>query len=164
MPSNYLLDDERIVRFVPWSKLRRDEDDNVVGVLPQAFELRESEEYLSATWCEYFDGNAHETLRCAIEAIRNSNLTVGPKARFAVGAVGEVRGVVERRPNARKLRIIHEPEEDNLAHAALRHWPRGDDDLLALIAEDCWASCMDAVSANSLPLTTCPISNRGLET
>ncbi len=163
MPSNYLRDEERIVRFVPWSKLRRDEDDNVLGPLPQAFELREDEEYLSVTWCEYFNGGDDERLRCAIEAVRNSALTVGRKARFAVGNVGDVREAVEGRPNARKLRMIHQPEDDNQAHAALRHWPRSDHDLLALLAEDAWSGCMDATAADALPLTECSIGLRGME-
>ncbi|NKJ34089.1 hypothetical protein [Rhizobium sp. SG570] len=164
MASNYLRDDERIVRFVPWSKLRRDEDDNVIGVLPQAFELRADEDYLSATWCEYYNGTDSEQLRCAIEAIRNSDLTVGPKARFAVGVVGEIRAIVEAPQAAKKLRIIHEPEDDNPAHAAVRHWPREDLGVLELLASSVWSTNFDAQSANNLPTSGCSVSARGAGT
>jgi len=164
MPSNYLRDEERVVRFVPWGKLRKDEDDNVLGPLPAAFELREDEEYLSVTWCEFFAGTPDEQLRCAIEAIRSSNLTVGAKARFAVGEVGPIKRVAEGRPNARKLRIIHEPEDDNAAHVAVRHWPREDAELMDLLAASAWSNIFDATQANNLPVSDCAISGRGRET
>jgi hypothetical protein len=37
-----------------------------------------------------------------------------------------------------KIRIIHEPEDDNQGHTALRGWPRESDLLLELIAEEVW--------------------------
>jgi hypothetical protein len=46
-----------MVRYVPWSRLRKVEDDNVLGVLGGAFKLRTNEDYLSATWAEFFEGN-----------------------------------------------------------------------------------------------------------
>jgi hypothetical protein len=159
MASNYLLDSDHVVRFVPWGKLRRDEDDNVVGVLPEAFALRADEEYLSVTWCDYFNGSHLENIRCAIEAIRNSDLTVGSKAQFAVGQVANIRSLVEDY-YPKKLRIIHEPEEDNDAHVSIRHWPRDDLRMLALLAEDPWKTLFDAQTANALPTSPCAKSNR----
>jgi len=38
-----------------------------------------------------------------------------------------------------RIRIIHEPEDDNKAHTALRGWPRDNDPLLDLLAEDTWS-------------------------
>ena len=32
--------DNHVLRYAPFTRLHRDEDDNVIGVLPQAFELR----------------------------------------------------------------------------------------------------------------------------
>ena len=116
MPTKYLLDEERIIRFVAWGKLRKDEDDNVLGVLPDAFALRDGEQSLSVTWCEYFAGAADEQLRCAVEAIRGS-MKVSTKSRFAVGEVVRVRACAEGRPNARRLRIVHDPQVNNAAHA-----------------------------------------------
>lgn len=159
MPTNYLLDEERIVRFVPWGKLRKDEDLNVLGVMPDAFALRDGEPSLSVTWCEYFAGSSDEQLRCAIEAIRNSR-SVGSKARFAVGEVGSVRACASGRPNATRLRIIHDPEDDNPAHASLINWPRDDLQLLELLAESEWSQLLTADDADQLPLTACAAGPR----
>ncbi|WP_457660166.1 MULTISPECIES: hypothetical protein [Sinorhizobium] len=160
MASNYLLDNERVVRLASWAKLRKDEDDNVVGVLPQAFHLRDDEEYLSVTWCEYFAGSPDEQARCAVEAVRNSKLKVGSKARFVFGTVGNIRAAAESRPVAPKLRFIHEPEEDNVAHTAIRRWPREDHELFDLLAEEAWSNLVDAVAADQLPTCDCSASER----
>jgi hypothetical protein len=159
MPSNYLRDDERIVRFVPWGKLRKDEDDNVFGSYPDAFALREGETSLSVTWCEYYAGSSDEQLRCAIEAIRGSR-TVGAKARFAVGGVGRIRACAEGRAKAKKLRIVHDPEDNNPAHASIIYWPADDLQLLELLAEDEWSQLLTADDANKLPLTACAAGPR----
>ena len=45
-----LPDEHHVIRNVSWRRLRRDEDDNVLGFLPQAFQLRADEEYLSVNW------------------------------------------------------------------------------------------------------------------
>lgn len=52
-----LPDGDHIMRHIPWSKLRKDENDNVLGFLPQAFQLRPQENSLSVNWLEFFDGN-----------------------------------------------------------------------------------------------------------
>ena len=46
--------DSHVMRYVRKRHLRRDENGNVLGILPQALELREGEEYLSVTWLENF--------------------------------------------------------------------------------------------------------------
>ena len=87
VPSKYLEDPDRLVRYVPWGKLIKDDDEKVIGVIGAAFALRSGEEYLSATWCEYFDGSSDQTLRCAVGAIRNSELKPSSKGHFAVAEV-----------------------------------------------------------------------------
>ena len=69
----------RVVRYVPYGRMRRDEDDNYLGPLPSAFEARPIDKYLSVTWCEYFEGSAHNQLGCAIEALRCSSISVNLK-------------------------------------------------------------------------------------
>jgi hypothetical protein len=56
MTITYLPDDHHVVRYVPWARLRKDEHENVIGVLGAAFRLRDGEQYLSATWAEFFSG------------------------------------------------------------------------------------------------------------
>lgn len=158
MPSNYLADDDLAVRYVAHAKLRRDEDGVVLGPLGEAFKMRDNEEYLSVTWCEYFEGSVDERTRCAIEAIRRS-FNCRPSGHFARGIVGEIRKLVEERGRT-KLRIIHEPEEDNPAHAAVRHWPRDDFDLLEQLAADAWSELISAEQADALPPSACRVSDR----
>jgi hypothetical protein len=74
MVTTYLPDDHRVVRYVPWSRLRRDEDDNVIGVLGVAFKLRDGEEYLSATWAEFFRLAPPDNVTAAIKEIRASSV------------------------------------------------------------------------------------------
>jgi hypothetical protein len=132
-----LLPEHHIVRYVPWSKLRKDEDDNVVGVLHEAFKLRSDEEFLSATWLEYFRGSRVAKVTAAVHAIRASKLKPRPKSGFAIGNVAAItRACAERR---HKIRIFHEPEDDNKAHASVRQFPREDIELLELLAAAAWS-------------------------
>lgn len=125
-----------VARYVPWARLRRDGDDNVVGVLPQAFSLRDDEEYLSATWLEYFSGTRDQQLLAMVSCIRNSKLAVKPKSGFALGNVAEISDACSK--IGVKIRVIHEREDDNEAHTALRRWPADNPDLLTLIADEIW--------------------------
>ena len=138
MPVVYLPDAHHVIRYVPWSRLRKDEDDHVIGVLGAAFRLRESEEYLSATWAEYFASARPEFIVAAAMAIRASNVTVTPRSGFAIGNVGKIKETCLANERKHKVRIIHEEEDDNKAHTALRQWPRDNDPLLELIAADVW--------------------------
>jgi hypothetical protein len=52
-----LPDEDHVMRYVSWARLRRDEDDNILGFLGAAFQLRPDEESLSVNWLEYFDGD-----------------------------------------------------------------------------------------------------------
>ena len=87
----------RVVRYVPFGRMDKDEDDNCLRPLPNAFEQKQGHEYLSATWCEFFDGASDEQLRCAVEALRKSKIDVRPKACFCVANTPEVLGAIEDR-------------------------------------------------------------------
>jgi len=128
---------DHVVRYVPFSRLRRDENDNVLGVLGLAFKLRDQEPYLSATWLEYFPGGRAEQVKAAVWAIRASELRPGGKSGFAIGNVGAILRVCADRKH--KIRIVHEPEDDNKAHVAVRRMPRDDADLLEILAAETWA-------------------------
>ena len=86
MPITYLPDEDHAVRYVPWARLRKTEDDVVIGVIGAAFKLRAGEDYLSATWLEYFkQATRQENIKSAVKAIRKSNIDVRPKSGFAIG-------------------------------------------------------------------------------
>ena len=139
MVSNYIPPEHSLVRYVPWSKLRKDGDneDKVIGVLATAFELRPVEEYLSATWLEFFPGARTAMIQSAVNAIRASDIDVRPKSGFALGVVAEIcEGCAKHKAT---IRVIHESADDNEAHAALRRWPRDNPDLFDLMADEAWA-------------------------
>jgi hypothetical protein len=132
-------DKDYVVRYVPWARLRKTEDDVAIGVLGSAFRLRDNEEYLSATWLEYFKCSTREAnVESAVKTFRAS-MDVKRKSGFAVGNVGKIKDACFSCPKPHKIRIVHEPEEDNKAHAALRGWPRDNEDLLDLMAEEVWS-------------------------
>ena len=91
----------------------------------------------SATWAEFFPGP--DCIAAAIKTIRNSRIDVRPRSGFAVGNVRRVKDICLADKEKYKVRVIHEPEANNTAHAALRGWPRDNDPLLELLAEDAWA-------------------------
>jgi hypothetical protein len=141
MPITYLPPEDHVVRYVPWARLRKDEDGNVIGVLGAAFQLRADEEYLSATWAEYFAGPTHaDRVAEAVRAVRASKMNVTARSGFATGNVNLIKETCLADKGKHKIRIIHEPEDDNKAHTALRGWPRDNDDLLNLLADEAWSS------------------------
>jgi hypothetical protein len=131
-----ISEEHSLLRYVPWGRLRKDADETVLGVLPGAFALRPGEEYLSATWIEYFAGNKPAQVALAVKAVRASNLTVKTKSGFAIGVVKEIVSGCECIKI--RIRILHEEAPDNPAHAAVRRWPNDNDDLFALMADERW--------------------------
>lgn len=129
--------DNHVVRYVSWSKLRKTENDEVIGVLGEAFRMRDSENSLSTTWLEYFEGSHNEQIVAAVRAIRASKLEVRPKSGFAIGGVGAIQDECAARHY--KVRIFHVPRCDNEAHATVRALPRDDMELLERLAAGAWA-------------------------
>ena len=132
MTISNLPEKDHIMRYVPWSKLRRDGNDTVLGFLPQAFQLREGEEALSVNWVEYFPNPATRVHDC-VRALRQAR-SAGKKSAFGVGNVETIKQTCLDR--GIKVRILHEPKEGEPAHAGIRRLPRDDLTLLAALAED----------------------------
>ena len=135
-----LPDGDRVVRNVPWKKLLKDEDDNLLGgLLPIAFELRPDdtsptgfEESLSVNWLEYFT-SPETRIRDCVWAMRKAR-DVGGKSAFAIGQVGAIKQVCSGRGS--KVRVIYEPEDGNPSHAGIRRLPPNDLSLMAALAEE----------------------------
>lgn len=136
-PRKTIPSDNHIIRYVPWSRLRKNEDDEVIGILGEAFKRRENEKGLSTTWLEYFPGEREDQTIAAIKAIRASRLIVTPKSGFAFGKVGDIQSACIKR-STNKIRIIHTPSNDNKAHADVIALPREDSELLELLATEVW--------------------------
>jgi hypothetical protein len=139
MTITYIPPDHHVVRYVPWARLRKDENSMVIGVVGAAFRLRDGEEYLSATWLEFFTGNRQQRIEAAVKAIRASKIDVRPLSGFALGQVEKIKSRCHADRRKYKIRVIHEQADDNPAHTALRQWPRDNDDLLDLLAAEDWS-------------------------
>jgi hypothetical protein len=139
MPSTKLPPEHHVVRNVPWGKLRKDENDpeKVIGVLGEAFKMRPVDETLSATWLEYFAGIRREKIHGAIRAMRASKLDIKTKSGFAIGNIGNITTVAAAHNYS--IRVLHEPEDDNKAHVAVRRWPRDDMGFFELLAAEAWS-------------------------
>lgn len=81
MRGERIPDSDHIARHVPWSKLRKDEDDNVLGVLGEAFRRREGEGALSVNWVEYFEGEPGQQRIAAVHCMRGSALNTRPNSK-----------------------------------------------------------------------------------
>ena len=109
----------------------------MIGIFAVAFKMRDDEDELSANWLDYFDGDRPAKLTALLAVLRNSQYKPGNKSGLAIGIAGEV-AEAAKRCNA-SVRIIHAPEDDNSAHAELRRWPRDNDDLFDILADEVWA-------------------------
>jgi hypothetical protein len=139
MPPTKLPPEHHVVRYVPWGKLRKDENDpeKVIGVLGEAFKMRPIDDTLSTTWLEYFAGSRTEQVSGAVRAVRASKLDVKAKSGFAIGNVGNISAATEA--HGYSIRVLHEPDDDNKAHVAVRRWPRDDMELFEILATDAWS-------------------------
>lgn len=142
MAKKSLPDDNHVVRHISSNLLERDADDRVVGCFPQAFELRQSETYLSASWLEFFDGSKDERLKSTAAAFAKMR-AVRPRHGLATGNVGTVREACA--DFGQRVRILHEPNE-NPAHSAVRNYKSDDLELLELLAAEAWSDVVEAVS------------------
>jgi len=134
MPKPHLPPDEHVVRYVRKGRLRRDEDDNVIGVLPQAFQHREGESYLSVTWLQHFSAIYEDGLKQSVAAIRRQ-LTVKGGDGFTLGQVDHISSTCARRDC--KVRILHEPVVPlNTGHCAWRGLSGDDLQLLQILADE----------------------------
>lgn len=139
-----LEDDHHVVRHVPPARLRRDEDDNVIGFNPQAFELNRAkdEEYLSAAWLEYY---GHETRELDLAAVVDDFRKVKqikPSHRFAVGNVKIIKDACANW--GQQVRVSHEPVDDFDSHASVRRFNSDNYEMLEMLAAEAWAEMVSA--------------------
>lgn len=127
-----LPDEHHVMRYVPWNRLRRDGEDNVLGFLPQAFQLRPDEESLSVNWVEFFR-DPDTRVRDSVWAMRKARQT-GGKSAFAVANVGTIKE--KCLVHGVKVRIVHEPKDNEPAHSGIRRLPQEDLTFLAMLAEE----------------------------
>ena len=142
MPSSYVPDEDSVVRHCP-SQLCIWEGEVIVGVFPQAFELRKDlgEEYLSTSWLEYFPGSRTERLRSTVKAL-SAMRTVRKRHGMAIGNVAMIKSACNS--FGLRIRIVNEPKDLNPAYAAIRRYKSDDLSLLDLLATSAWAEVVTA--------------------
>ena len=145
----------RVVRYVPSGRMRKHEDDDniIFGPNPNAFEQRATDNYLSVTWCQYFEGSKDQQLRCSIEAIRNSKLEVKPKACFCIAETDSLFAAIQ--DAGKHGRAVYHPEDDNLAHAGIYGIAPDELQLLARLADEVWSDYLTKGAADALPTSDC---------
>lgn len=143
MATSSLSDDHHVVRHVSFQQVDRDDTTGAIrGIFPQAFVLHPKDDgYLSASWLEYFAG-LHIHCIAAVAAFLGKTRNVTAKQAFACGRVGDVKEAC--RQFGQKIRVIHEPDEDNLAYTAIRRYQSDNLELLELLATDVWSRVTDA--------------------
>ena len=100
-----LQDEDSVARFCSYQRQIRDENDQIIGVIPQLFELRPniSETYLSCEWVEFYEGEKEEQLKAVVEAVRTRLKSKSKKAKVAILRVENIKKCGTERE--RKLRV-----------------------------------------------------------
>lgn len=132
MTTPNLPDEDHIVRYVPWTRVAKDADDNVLGILPEAFQRREDEDGLSVNWLERVGASDMAAALQATVSLIGNTMKVGKKARLTVSNVHKFKDICAQR--GQQVRIIHAPEEGNEPHSEVRRIPRDDLRLLEDLA------------------------------
>lgn len=129
MKGDLLPDQDHICRYCSATKFT--ENGLITGA---AFQLRPSDKYLSVNWLEFFQlTDRQEQIREVRKVLR---LTLGAKARLAVLNVEAIVNFVHTQsPDARKLRVLHEPEENDPSHSGIYRFGYDDHLIADLIAE-----------------------------
>ena len=129
MPVTNIPDDHHVVRHCKKRSTIR-ENGAVIGVLPDAFRLRPAsekrpkpEEYLSAVYYEYFDGQQPQMKACC------AALPFVPKKQDALARLNVRRLKAPFQKALIAIRVTHEPDRHGPAYAAIR--PAKISDLLA---------------------------------
>lgn len=128
-----LPDSDHVIRHISWNKLQKDENDNILGILPQAFALRKNEDGLSVNWIEHFDGCHEERIAKTIQELRNV-ISVKPRSTFGVSTVQAIKQSCRNAPKA--IRIVYWPNDNNVTHSLIRHLPVDDISLLDALSKE----------------------------
>jgi len=134
--DSLLPDEDRVVRHIGWTKLIKDGDENVIGIFPKAFELRDEDNgRLSVSWLEYFVGDKKAKLKATKKAMATGMRTgkLGPKSALGIGQIAEIKLACKKvKP---PVRIVYDPD-DNIAHSSIINFPRDDTKILETLAAD----------------------------
>jgi hypothetical protein len=141
MAKASLSDPDHVVRHISSQLLERDGNGRVVGCFPQAFQLRDGEKYLSASWLEFFEGTKSERIKQTVAACGKTR-TVRSGHGFAIGNVKEIKMACQG--FRQRINVVHESDKGNPAYVAVRNYRSDDIGLLDLLAAEAWADVIEA--------------------
>ena len=136
---------DHIARYCNHQRVIRDPlSDEIVGIYPQAFELREKlkdkspETYLSASWLEFFrrDAGLDHQFKAALTALRAKHSGVKLRAAFARLNVGRILEIGAERGH--NLRVRDRSTSSDPGYASIDNTPLNNSDieLLAVLSPD----------------------------
>jgi hypothetical protein len=126
-----------VMRHIHWNKLQKDENNNVLGILPQALALRACDEgALSVNWVEYYDGTYDEKINKTVQDIRKA-VKVGPKSAFGVSTVHAIKEACKN--TSRLIKIVYWPNLNNHSHGLIQHLPNDDMALLDALSKEAFS-------------------------
>lgn len=136
--------EDDITRWIKPSWVKRTDDGEaertptgeIAQIAPQAFELKEGEEYLSVTWLQIFGAERAEHMPLAAEAFRQSQKSkkLGLNGVFAIAGVQALTDACKA--HGAKIRVLQEPEDENPGHVAVRRFPAEAGDLHVHLATE----------------------------
>lgn len=131
--------DHHVIRLVKNRQVIRDDAGKVLGIFPEALELRDGEEYLSVNWCEHFgDPINHTVLSSCINSVKK-HLTVKSKSLFVLGNIGEIHASHTIHSGRTNLKIRYWPDlrepSHNPSHSAISNLDQNPATLSKLISE-----------------------------
>ena len=114
MIGNQLPDSDHVARYC------RPRDMDPGGwPLPEAFLVREGEDYLSVNWLEYFqEPDLSTAVQHVRETFRTKGFRLGRRGAFAIIVVSDAKKAI-REQSGNLLRFEYAPSRDDASHAAI---------------------------------------------
>jgi hypothetical protein len=139
LASTEIPDADTLARYLKPRQIIRDpETDAPIGVFPDAFRLRDDEEYLSAAWLEHYAGQTAAVQLSATKQAFQAAMNTPKKSAIALGKVEDIRAACAS--FSMRVRVLHEPDEPHLpCHAAVRRYRDDQEALLQMLADSAWA-------------------------
>jgi hypothetical protein len=140
-------DDDHVMRHVPYNRLLKDEDGNVLGLLAHAFETRENEKDLSVNWLEHFKQIDYYQNVVATVHIYRATRNIKKKCHFSVGKVANILSTCKKH-SASKVKVVHDRIDDNPSHSAIIRLPNNDLELMEALASEAF---LDNIPNTQIP-------------
>jgi hypothetical protein len=122
---------DHVLRHIGPSKLRRDENRNVVGVRGDAFKASDNDG-LSVNWLEFIEGDEGHQIAESLKMMQ-AGLNIKKSAVLAKIHVQSFRELSHQ--EGYRIRVVYDPLDENQGHSEIRHLPTENDELLDMLAD-----------------------------